>query len=427
MGQILGNHRGHGRVGVGDAPDVLQRRINSLERQLQESKRRESRLANDVRDRERRITELQSTVDWSNRERSQVVDHNMQLQRDLSAKEEIISPLRAQVENLESQVTARDWVINKNDIHVTDHELGSGAWGTVCKGRFRGCDVAVKKMHEAINETGRSVFEREVNMASKCRHPCLLFFIGATTDERPLLVTELLECSLRNKLFPSPGELPVENESFISLDVAYALLYLHEKANPILHNDVSYHPSKDGKSFFEFWFYKKKAKKPLFVHHESTINGKAKTNFIRNERKRIQDRCSTQTATNTKHQGAFDEILPLNGYSESCIHHTKQPQNRREDSFPSNTEWSYLKIPYISERLDYKITTIFRKEGIPVRIARKSYALRKAFSHKITECTCTRDNWHIAHTKLCFLRNAVYQIRCKDCYQHHIRSSTRFT
>lgn len=232
MGQILGNHRGHGRVGVGDAPDVLQRRINSLEKQLQESKRRERRLENHVR-------EPQSTVDWSKRERSQVEDHNMQLQRDLSAKEEIISQLRAQVANLESQVTARDWVINRNDIHVTDHELGSGAWGTVCKGRFRGCDVAVKKMHEAINETSRRVFEREVNMASKFRHPCLLLFIGATTDERPLLVTELLECSLRNKLFPSPGELPVENGSFISLDVAYALLYLHERANPILHNDVS--------------------------------------------------------------------------------------------------------------------------------------------------------------------------------------------
>ena len=185
--------------------------------------------------------------------------------------------------------------------------------------------------------------------------------------------------------------------------------------------------SKDGKSFFEFWFYKKKAKKPLFVHHQSTTPRKAKTNFIRNERKGIQDRCSTKTTTNTKHQGAFDEILRLNGYSESCIHHTKGPQNRHEDSLPSNTEWSYLKIPYICERLDHKITTIFRKEGIPVPIAHKSCALRKAFSHKITERTYTRDNWHIAHTKLCFLRNAVYQIRCKDCYQHQIGNSTRAT
>ena len=104
----------------------------------------------------------------------------------------------------------------------------------------------------------------------------------------------------------------------------------------------------------------------------------------------------------------------------------KQPQNCREDSLPSNTEWSYLKVPHISERLDHRITNIFRKEGIPVRIAHKSYTLTKALSHKITEPTCTRDNCPIAHTKLCLLRNAVYQITCKNCNQHYIVSTTRF-
>ena len=51
--------------------------------------------------------------------------------------------------------------------------------------------------------------------------------------------------------------------------------------------------SKDGKSSFEF--YKKPAKKPLFVHHQSAIPKKSKINFIRNWLKRIEDRCSTQT------------------------------------------------------------------------------------------------------------------------------------
>ena len=38
--------------------------------------------------------------------------------------------------------------------------------------------------------------------------------------------------------------------------------------------------------FFEF--YKKPAKKPLFVHHRSAIPTKSTLNFIRNERKRIE-------------------------------------------------------------------------------------------------------------------------------------------
>ena len=72
------------------------------------------------------------------------------------------------------------------------------------------------------------------------------------------------------------------------------------------------------------------------------------------------------------------------------------------------------------------MTNIFGKEGIPVRIAHKSYTLRKALSHKITERTCTRDNCPIAHAKLCLLRNAVYQITYKNCKQHYIGSTTRF-
>ena len=69
-------------------------------------------------------------------------------------------------------------------------------------------------------------------------------------------------------------------------------------------------------------------KKTLFVHYKSAIPKKSKTNFIRNERKRIEERCSTQTAT-TKHQNAFDDILRLNGYPENSIHQEKCPQNHR--------------------------------------------------------------------------------------------------
>ena len=100
--------------------------------------------------------------------------------------------------------------------------------------------------------------------------------------------------------------------------------------------------SKDGKSSFEF--YKKTAKKPLFVHHQSAIPKRSKINFIRNERKRIDDRCSTQTTT-TKHQDMFDDILRLNAYPENSIEQTKHPQSHQRDSRPPNAEWSYLKIP----------------------------------------------------------------------------------
>ena len=143
-------------------------------------------------------------------------------------------PEQSQIEN--------EWVLNSSDIHKSDVKLGEGAWGIVYKGKFHGCDVAVKQFHQAINNGSTRLFLREIEMASKCRHPCLLLFIGAILDEGPMLVTELMECSLRSKLFPGPGEetLAKDDEQRISLDVALALHYLHEKKpDPILHNDVS--------------------------------------------------------------------------------------------------------------------------------------------------------------------------------------------
>ena len=79
-----------------------------------------------------------------------------------------------------------------------------------------------------------------MEIASRCRHPCLLQFIGATSDERPLLVTEIMERSLRERLY-NEVELPLyaAEVSVISLDVARALNYLHQKPDPIIHRDIS--------------------------------------------------------------------------------------------------------------------------------------------------------------------------------------------
>ena len=83
------------------------------------------------------------------------------------------------------------------------------------------------------------MFEREMSIAARCRHPCLLQFIGATNDEgSPLFVTELMESSLRALLEQRP--LSSLEVSVISLDVARALNYLHlQKPSPIIHRDIS--------------------------------------------------------------------------------------------------------------------------------------------------------------------------------------------
>ena len=78
-----------------------------------------------------------------------------------------------------------------------------------------------------------------MSIALKCRHPCLLQFIGATNDEgSPLFVTELMETSLRKLL--EQRSLSTAEVAVISLDVARALNYLHQKKpRPIIHRDIS--------------------------------------------------------------------------------------------------------------------------------------------------------------------------------------------
>ena len=173
------------------------------------------------------------------RERDQQIE-NFQMQfREIVAEN---SNLRQQVVNLENQAGSQsnDWVISRDDIQLTDKSLGVGGWGEVFEGRYCGCSVAVKQIHEAINSPhNQSLFQREIDIASRCRHPCLLQFIGATYDEEiPLFVTELMESNLRELL----GQRPLSHEEItvISLDVARALNYLHQKKPfPIFHRDVS--------------------------------------------------------------------------------------------------------------------------------------------------------------------------------------------
>ena len=175
------------------------------------------------------------------------------IQEQLQGKDEEIAGLKNQVTELEMTLSTAqqlalnarqrqespDWVISRDQIHVTDKCLGRGGWGHVVEGKYCGCAVAVKQIHELIlSNHNRSLFVREMNIASRCRHPCLLQFVGATNDEgSPLFVTELMETSLR-ALLKRP--LSATELFVISLDVARALNYLHQKQpSPIIHRDIS--------------------------------------------------------------------------------------------------------------------------------------------------------------------------------------------
>ena len=209
-----------------------QRQQENVQRQLQEVTQREENSQRQLREMQQRLGNSQqqvSTLERQLRGKDQEVN---ELELSLSLAQQTISE--------QQQQRSCDWVISRDEIQITNKCLGRGGWASVYEGVYCGCTVAVKQIHDLIlSPHNILLFEREMNIASKCRHPHLLQFIGATNDEgNPLFVTELMEKSLRALL--EQRQLAEIEIRVISLDVARAINYLHQKKpEPIIHRDVS--------------------------------------------------------------------------------------------------------------------------------------------------------------------------------------------
>ena len=123
-------------------------------------------------------------------------------------------------------------------------ELDRDAWGVVARGKFRGQLVAMKSPHPAIlNEHTIQRLQRGVRTMAQLHHPNLLHFIAAAVfDDRlphlpPLIVMELLDTNLRAAY--QNGRLSDVTKMPIFQDVTFALRYLHEHLEPIIHRNVS--------------------------------------------------------------------------------------------------------------------------------------------------------------------------------------------
>jgi len=180
-------------------------------------------------------------------DREQINDELNSLRAQLGDKHVEIDDLKTQINEYQQilkqprdENTPNDWIVERGEVELTNKIIGVGAWGNVKAGRFRGTEVAVKQIHLLIlSPHNRRLFEREMVIASRCRHPCLVQFIGATNDDgTPLFVMELLENDLRSLLTKQPLE-SYDNVQ-IAYDIIRALSYLHlSKPVPIIHRDIS--------------------------------------------------------------------------------------------------------------------------------------------------------------------------------------------
>jgi serine/threonine protein kinase len=129
-------------------------------------------------------------------------------------------------------------LINPQNLEITNDVVGEGAYSEVKVGCYQGARVAVKELRDVIiSEYNRKLFEREMLIASQVRHPNLVMFVGVITTERPIIVSELMETSLR--VLMTEGPLEMKHLRSVAQSVGCALVYLHTLADPIIHRDVS--------------------------------------------------------------------------------------------------------------------------------------------------------------------------------------------
>ena len=134
------------------------------------------------------------------------------------------------------------WIVPRRHVTVLEKMIGRGAWGYVKEGRFRDQQVAVKCVHELIlnKQTMQRVY-REICTMSQVHHSNLVLFVAAVLDDqgRPMIITELLDTTLRKAYEDNLLKLGLDQCMDIFRDVASALCYLHGLEEPIIHRDVS--------------------------------------------------------------------------------------------------------------------------------------------------------------------------------------------
>ncbi len=132
------------------------------------------------------------------------------------------------------------WVVRREDIELTGPEIGRGGWATVSVAKFRGAQVAVKRIHnQIVSRHNEDLFRREMQITARLRHPNLVQFIGATLEGDMMILMELMPTSLRRQIEADEYITP-NIVKHTSLDIVRALNYLYQmKPDPMIHRDIS--------------------------------------------------------------------------------------------------------------------------------------------------------------------------------------------
>ena len=222
---------------VEELEQATEEQLRQAEERVQAAERRSHDLQQRAHDAEQRSHDLHQRVHAAEQ-------HTVATERRLHEVEQRAGELERRARQAEALVQQSQqeshWLVQRREIELTEEERGRGGWAVVKVANFRGTRVAAKCFYQQIlvSRYNRQLFNREMNMAARLRHPNLVQFIGASLEGEPIILTELMTTSLRVEL--EKGPIQHAHTTSISLDVARALNYLHlMQPHPIIHRDIS--------------------------------------------------------------------------------------------------------------------------------------------------------------------------------------------
>jgi hypothetical protein len=107
-------------------------------------------------------------------------------------------------------------------------QLGSGNFGAVYLGTFRGIKVAIKRI-KYVGDAGRALVRGEIDILVKLHHPHIVAFHGASVHKYGDLVLELLKCTLTEAMYKQSEKVVLDQPTKLRLaiEIASGMAYLH--------------------------------------------------------------------------------------------------------------------------------------------------------------------------------------------------------
>ncbi|XVF34254.1 hypothetical protein REPUB_Repub18cG0043600 [Reevesia pubescens] len=166
---------------------------------------------------------------------------------ELDSDNENITPSKIEPTKAEAEAIARGLQTIKNDDLEEIRELGSGTYGAVYHGKWKGSDIAIKRIKASCfagrpSERERLIadFWKEALILSSLHHPNVVSFYGIVRDGPDgclATVTEfMVNGSLKQFLQKKDRTIDRRKRLIIAMDAAFGMEYLHGKN--IVHFDL---------------------------------------------------------------------------------------------------------------------------------------------------------------------------------------------